>query len=551
MLCTGRIAKPLAWFILALSFGLAGRAAQNSGYVGSKTCYGCHAEIYKSFSKTDMGRSLRPASDLNGSSVPNKARVPIGSDGRVARVFQDDAGWRQSEEQPGVFTDEHELAYITGSGRNGLSFIVRRGNAFLQAPLSYYSKTGRWDLSPGYEQADIGFSRAIPEECIACHSGRARPVETRKGEYLDPPFAEMAIGCENCHGPGEAHAHDPKRAASIVNPGKLTPRLAEEICMNCHQRGDARVLQPGKHVLDFRPGEWTFETIAIFKIPTTPGERKESDLLEHNTAMKDSRCFLESRGRLSCLTCHDAHVQPGPNESVAYFRAKCFTCHTDESCHVPVKQRAAQNPADNCTGCHMPKREVAGIAHSALTNHRIPARTDEPMPEAPKVNKLGLIVVNEPAGNATVPDDTLLRAYGELAGVDASYQARYLELLSRLAETRRADPLVEAALGHKALAEGGSEAALAHLSKGLQLHEPAVYVDMAKALLSIGREGEAAGYLQQASELDPYDFTILKMLILQNIKLKNYSEARAGMEKYVSLWPEDSFMRDLLRRVSK
>jgi hypothetical protein len=27
-------------------------------YVGSKVCSSCHAEIYKSFSKTDMGRSM-------------------------------------------------------------------------------------------------------------------------------------------------------------------------------------------------------------------------------------------------------------------------------------------------------------------------------------------------------------------------------------------------------------------------------------------------------------------------------------------------------------
>src|SRR5205085_11594776 len=85
--------------------------------------------------------------------------------------------------------------------------------------------------------------------------------------------------------------------------------------MNCHQGGDARVLQPGKSYLDFRPGQWLIETVAIFKIPPQPGEQKDSDLLEHDSAMKISHCFRESRAKLSCLTCHDPHVQPTSTEA--------------------------------------------------------------------------------------------------------------------------------------------------------------------------------------------------------------------------------------------
>jgi len=34
--------------------------------------------------------------------------------------------------------------------------------------------------------------------------------------------------------------------ASIVNPGRLPPALADNICMFCHQTGDVRVLKPNK-----------------------------------------------------------------------------------------------------------------------------------------------------------------------------------------------------------------------------------------------------------------------------------------------------------------
>jgi hypothetical protein len=337
----------------------------------------------------------------------------------------------------------------------------------------------------------------------------------------------------------------------MVNPAKLPARLAENICMNCHQGGDARVLQPGKSYLDFRPGQWLIETVAIFKIPPQPGEQKDSDLLEHDSAMKISRCFRESRAKLSCLTCHDPHVQPTSTEAVSYFREKCFTCHTDESCRLPRKTRMAQSSPDNCIACHMPKRNVAVISHSALTNHRIPVRPDEPLPEAKSNRQSELVLVNErPGSAASVPEITLLRAYSEVASRQPEYQRRYLTLLDHLGQVQPTDPFIQAALGHKVLAEGKNEEAVAHLSKGLQLGDAMVYQDMAKALSNLRRGEEALDYLKRAVDTDPFNAVLLKTLTLQYINLKRYPEARQSMARYVELFPEDSFMRKLLARVN-
>jgi hypothetical protein len=544
----------VVWGILAamalssVAFG----TTQQPRYVGSKLCFACHADIYRSFLKTDMGRSMRLASELSPADIPADARVPIAGDTRVLRVFHDAAGWHQTEAEPNVFVDEHKLEYVVGSGANGLSFIVRRGNNLFQAPLSFYSKPGKWDISPGYQYGDYGFNRPVTEECMLCHSGRPQPVEARPGEYLDPPFRELAIGCENCHGPGEPHVKQQgKVVGSIVNPAKLAPRLAENICMSCHQGGDARVLQPGKSYLDFRPGQWLIDTVAIFKIPTKPGEQKDADLLEHNSAMKMSRCFRQSRAKLSCLTCHDPHVQPTSSQGASYFRAKCLTCHTDESCRLPLKTRREQSTPDDCISCHMPKRNVGVISHSALTNHRIPARAGEPLPEDTPSDHTGLVLVNQsPAETGSIPEITLLRAYSEVGTHDARYQQRYLALLEHLSQTRPREPFVEAALGHKALAEGRNEEALGHLSQGLQLGDATVYEDIAKALSNLGRGDEALDYLRRGVDTHPFDTVLLKTLILQYINLKRYPDARQAMERYIGLFPEDSFMRKLLARVS-
>ena len=108
-----------------------------------------------------------------------------------------------------VFRTTHKVEYTIGSGVNGYTFLVRRGNYLFQAPLSYYARKETWDLSPGYEFADYGFNRPIAAACIGCHSGQPQPVRDREGLFGDPPFREMAIGCENCHGPASGR---PSRA---------------------------------------------------------------------------------------------------------------------------------------------------------------------------------------------------------------------------------------------------------------------------------------------------------------------------------------------------
>lgn len=526
-------------------------APDPAGYIGSKACFGCHQSIYRAFLKTDMGRSMRAIADIDPAAFPAQASVPVGSSGRVLSVFHDQAGWNQSEAEPGVFNEEHALEYAVGSGANGVTFLIRRSSYLFQAPLSFYTKPRKWDLSPGYENLDIGFTRAVPQACIVCHSGRARAVSNRNGEYLDPPFAELAIGCENCHGPGEQHVKSSGHG-SIVNPAKLPNRLAEEICMNCHQRGDTRILQPGKTFADFRPGEWLVDTLAIFKVPATPGAQANSDLLEHDAAMKASKCFRASGGKLSCFTCHDPHVQPRGDRVASYFREKCFVCHTDASCRLPKEVRLKHDPPDDCTGCHMPKRNVAIISHSALTNHRIPRDPNTPAPPVEEADpKTSLILVDRPAGRtATIPDITLLRAYSELASRSPDYERRYLTILQQLSRTKPKEPFVQAALGHKALAQNRNEEALAHLTVATSLDDSTVFRDMAQALINLGRTAEALDYLERAEEVDPFNPVVQKTLILEYINLKRYSDARKAMEEYVKAFPSDTFMRNLLARVS-
>jgi Doubled CXXCH motif (Paired_CXXCH_1) len=470
---------------------------------------------------------------------------------RTFEVFARDGKLYQSEFKADgekiLFETTYPLDFVVGSGQHGFTFITRRDHHLFQTPLSWYSRTGTWDLSPGYEHADYGFNRPIQAGCIVCHSGRPRVVSDGSGLFRDPPFQELPIGCENCHGPGGSHVKQPTRK-SIVNPARLPARLAENICMNCHQGGDARVLQPGKNFADFHPGTWLGDTLAIFKIRKADTDR---DLLEHHAAMAASRCFTASAGKLSCMTCHDPHANIQPEKAVAYYRERCLTCHTDQSCRLPLK---AREPRNDCAGCHMPKRDAAVISHTALTNHRIVRRLG--VNSAKPSIEPELDWVNPPPGRSTAPPPTLLRAYGELMDKQPEFRSRYFSLLDELARTMPDNGFVHGALGRKLLYDVPSDSAnaeaLEHLEKAAKLGAGTAVVeqDIAEALARLNRLDESVEHLKAALQMEFYNPLLHKTLAMRLIKQKKYPQALEEMRRYVELFPEDDFMRGLLQKAS-
>src|SRR5215471_13332991 len=61
--------------------------AQQSDFVGSGACSGCHRGIYESYMRTGMGHSMRPASNLN---LPAAAELGHAGLDRRLRVFRQD-----------------------------------------------------------------------------------------------------------------------------------------------------------------------------------------------------------------------------------------------------------------------------------------------------------------------------------------------------------------------------------------------------------------------------------------------------------------------------
>jgi hypothetical protein len=537
-----------------------------AGYVGAAVCAQCHPGIYASFSRTDMGRSMSEITPSLLEKVPASASVFDSGLNRHFETYVRDRNLYQSEYETAadgheVFRETRKVEWLIGSGANGSGAIVQTGDFLFEAPLSFYAKIHGWAPSPGFEFGDYGFNRPILPGCIACHSGQPQAVIEGNGRFREPPFMELAIGCENCHGPGLSHvaaAHMGSAAGSIINPAKLSPWLRDNICMSCHQTGDARVLQAGKTDRDFRPGMELDETLSIFLVPFGPNSAPKDDLLEHYLSMRLSKCYRRSGGRLSCITCHDPHVQPSQPEVPSYFRQKCLACHTEKSCAVPLSLRQHKTPADDCAGCHMPKRDVTVISHSVLTNHRIVAQAEEPFPDiafhmtTPKLPDLVHLSANPAQPQAPAPV-TLLQAYGQVMLVHPEYRARYWAVAQQLKATQPDNVYVLEALADEALQEkkaANRSLAIRCLEEaiGRGATNPADFEELAKLLVAVNRQAEAVNVLRQGMEAAPYHAELYRLSAQISFALDKMKEACEVAAKGRQKFPQDDAIRGLMEK---
>ncbi len=300
-------------------------------------------------------------------------------------IYSEDSRVWLSFERPGdpAVSGKRELSYYIGSGGRGLSYLFARDGFLFESPVNWYSRERRWDMAPAYQDAEeIPLNLPAFTSCLRCHvSGMRAPVQGTENLYPAPAFLHAGVSCERCHGPGTSHAATPYATGvpgAIVNPAKLSPSLRDGICMQCHMEGKVAIERAGRHVYKFQPGEDLSDYIRYY---IQAG--KEADGLggvSQVEAMTQSICKKKSGDAMSCTSCHDPHYRPAAEERISYYRGKCLACHGalfGEKHHV-------EQP--DCTACHMPASNSTDIAHTQVTDHRIPRRPHRPVTANEELN---------------------------------------------------------------------------------------------------------------------------------------------------------------------
>lgn len=352
-------------------------------YVGMEKCRTCHEAVYQTFIKTGMGQSWDYATRQKSAAdfSPQHALVYDDElDFYYKPFWNNDSLYIMEYRLDGKDTS-HKLVqridYIVGSGQHTNSHIFDVNGYLHQAPITFYTQKGQWDLAPGFEDgANTRFSRMIQLECMSCHNALPQFVSGSQNKYLT---VKTGIDCERCHGPGSLHVQQ-KEAGNIVdtsmgpdytivNPRRLSTELQNNVCQRCHLQGIA-VLNDDKTFYDFRPGMKLSEVMNVF-MPSYQGGEDKMIMASHVERMKMSDCYVNS-GKMSCITCHDPHVSVKFTPQEQYINA-CNSCHGDnDGCTETMEARMVQN--NNCITCHMPKNGSIDIPHVAVTDHYIRKR---------------------------------------------------------------------------------------------------------------------------------------------------------------------------------
>lgn len=351
------------------------------GYVGMAVCASCHQDVHETYIHTGMGRSFDRASrQKSGARFGDHAVVyDTLNDLFYFPFLKNDSSFYvleyRLENGDTVHRRLEQISYIVGSGQHTNSHILDINGYAYQAPVTYYTQDGRWDLAPGFQENNARFSRWLTDECITCHNHYPALVPGSLHKFENMP---RGIECERCHGPGKLHAEHMLRGDTvdtsketdytIVNPRKLPRDLQMDLCQRCHLQGVA-VLNEDKTFFDFKPGMHLNEVMNVF-LPRYTDSHEKFIMASQADRMRLSECFKNSE-EMTCLTCHHPHRSIEITPASQYNDA-CQNCHRQSPqtvCTAPDAERQAEN--DNCSKCHMPKSGSIDIPHVRITDHRI------------------------------------------------------------------------------------------------------------------------------------------------------------------------------------
>ncbi len=254
-------------------------------------------------------------------------------------------------------------------------------------PQLWWTSDGQPKLHPGMTRADVAsvLKPSFSKNCIGCHTTGIRHLgKTAEGEWQYTPYVAtlyqpddphyfdydgdgnkdlVNIGCEMCHGPGSAHILGGGDPSKIINPAKLDPEQANEICGRCHNRQRSvpnHTYNWPYH--DDTDTQWFPGTEPLSDFKVNAGEYWPDGVtgFEHNqhyVELLSSAHWTNPYEKLRCFDCHDPHGSSNSAQIVPEI--------TSDGVTIPTK-----NDNDTlCLACHATHGPFADITKEMVKNY--------------------------------------------------------------------------------------------------------------------------------------------------------------------------------------
>ncbi|MFG0548288.1 tetratricopeptide repeat protein [Pseudomonas sp. YQ_6] len=369
---------------------LPAQAKEREGYAEATSCQVCHTEQAKQWQQSDHSWALRDVSPANV--LGNFNDVRYDQDGVKAHFYRKgDSFFVNIEGEDGKPAD-FKVLYTFGF-EPLQQYLVALSRGRLQA------LTLAWDSRPAGQGGQRWFSlypgqRFAPDDplhwtgryqnwngmCADCHSTRlVKHYDDAKDSFAST-WQEKTVGCQGCHGPGQAHVDwaskhpgvSPAQGLAVDFKALGSKGLVEQ-CAYCHSRrqGLGTGQMPGHPQLDQ-------------SLPATlrtgmyhDGGQIDGEVYEYGS-FTQSKMFAAGVG---CTDCHNPHTTKVRIEG----NGLCLQCHNTQpntARFAGLQAKDYDNPAHHhheagspgaqCVNCHMPSKNYMVIDPRRDHSIRIP-----------------------------------------------------------------------------------------------------------------------------------------------------------------------------------
>ena len=376
------IASATIWALLLLLLtGADSVEAKEPAYVGSQRCGACHKEELSAWrgSHHDLawtrprdGQVLAPFSDETFSHK-----------GVVSRFYRDGDRLRVSTDGPDGTQTDYDIKGVVGISPLQQYLVETRPGRLQALDTAWDALKKRWyHLYPDQNLPSSdglhwsGPYKSWNARCAECHATGFKKAYVPQQRTYASTQAEIGVGCEACHGPGEAHVgwaeksetYDPSawtdtgKTGLTMNFSAAKPSLELEQCAVCHSRRSQ--IDPDTPV----PGS-DYDNHYVLAL-LRDGLYHPDGQIRDEVYVYGS--FLQSKMNQKCVRCSNCH-KPHSATLKAEGNAVCTQCHSPAgNPKFPSLKKAAYDSKEHhfheaetsgaaCVSCHMPTETYMGI----------------------------------------------------------------------------------------------------------------------------------------------------------------------------------------------
>ncbi len=388
------LSKLLAAFgilLTAAPLTVTAQTADTPAYVGSAACTDCHRRQADDWQKSHHAMAwTQPNSDTV---LGDFDETQFLHRGITTRFGREDGQYVVHTDGPDGSMQRYPVAGVAGLAPLQQYILETEAGRLQSLDVVWDVEEKRWyhlypdqDLPAGDGLHWTGPYKTWNARCAECHA-------TNYDKNFDPKTAsyastqtEIGVGCESCHGPGQAHRdwalangdYDPDRWAGLSGTGfsmDFNTGAEAEIqqCAGCHSRREA--FEDGTPL----PGTPFHDAYRLS--PLREGLYHPDGQILDEVYVYGS--FLQSKMYSKGVACTDCH-NPHSGERLAKGNAICTQCHSaagnprfpslpltqyDDPAHHfhPEDSSGAQ-----CKNCHMIERTYMGVDGRRDHSFRVP-----------------------------------------------------------------------------------------------------------------------------------------------------------------------------------